>query len=239
MKKSITASIVAVLSLVSYMGISTAKSDDTHPLTAHEAFEVLDKSVVEFTKYPGKTMCTATAIAPRTFLTAGHCIKGEATFIVDQYGNEFKVSSVTVGVGMKEDYPGLQKDWAIVHTDLYVPGISYVAIGCDETLYVGMPVAYLGYPYPLNRHLGVGIISSIIEPDIITSNTAMASFNASSGASGSAVISLDTGNIIAILTTILTPPPGILLATGLEPISETDYCRDIAYDKRSNGPTSR
>jgi S1-C subfamily serine protease len=177
-------------------------------MPADKAFEMLDQSVVEFTHMPGVTRCTATMIDTNTYLTAAHCDPGTArTYIVNKDGDK------VLAVSFEQAEDGA--DWAIVRTEEDPPGVVPLAVSCSFAVKTGEPIAYLGYPYPLERFYSEGIIVSLGVMRIDYPALPITSLHGGPGASGSAIISLVTGEIIGVLSIGVENTRGNLLGVGI------------------------
>jgi hypothetical protein len=217
-KKYVISAIAALL--ISGWGVGGVKAE----LTTKEAVELLEKSVVKT-----GIGCTAAKIGPAMFLTAGHCItdwRGDME-ITHGYTTVYP-KSVLFPLSPKPNDVG--KDWAIIYTTDDIPELNSLQFGCFEKPYLGQKVAYLGFPYPLKKMFGMGYIGSLAgaEPagwggqaDLV------ADIPASGGSSGSPVISMDTGKIIAVLTEAVIGDRSNIYMTGLESIRNTDQCEAV------------
>jgi len=193
------------------------------PMSAVSAFELLDQSVVEFTFQPGVTMCSATMIDTNTYLTAAHCDPGTTrTFIVNKDGDRV----LAVSFERAED----GSDWAIVHTEEDIPGVVPLAVSCRFTVKIGEPVAYLGYPYPLERFYSEGVIVSEGGTRIDYPPLPTTSLHGGTGASGSAIISLVTGKIIGVLSIGVENTQGNFLGAGITPLSGS-VCEEASWNE--------
>jgi V8-like Glu-specific endopeptidase len=207
------------------LGISPAAAG----LTAKEAAEKLGKSVVAVT-YKGDTICTAAKIGPSQFLTAGHClISGEKLTMPN--GRILKIKSVLAAFEEKATVGGVSgrdEDWAVLNTVEDDASVVPLELGCAEEPYLGQEIAYAGFPYPTQYALGLGRVTSI-KPVLGGRNNldyAM-DVHAAPGASGSAVISLDTGKVVGVLTEGVPARTGFFMV-GFESIKNTDMCAGIA-----------
>jgi hypothetical protein len=106
--------------------------------------------------------CTATKIGPREYLTARHCAERLSTDY-RLYGpkNELVfVRSVLVSTGEKSRANGRyrREDWAILVASVPSKAPS-LTLGCGEKPYLGMPVAYIGFPEAIERMFGMGYVA--------------------------------------------------------------------------------
>lgn len=210
-----------VVATVLVMVTFSEDHDDDLPMTAEEAFGVLDKSVVEYTFAVGQTMCSATMIGKNTYISAAHCaIENLPMYIVNDDLDFVAVDRVDASA---------TRDWMIIYTKEDVPSVVPVAISCStEPWYIGMPVAYLGYPWPLDRYYSQGVIINVepyrgIEGDH-PMNIPLSSLNGGPGASGSGIINLLTGELIGVLSTGLPSSRGNLMGAGITSITDIPQC---------------
>lgn len=170
----------------------TACGQELEPIEAHA---LLVNSVVELQQDNGRTVCTATQIGPTAYLTAGHCFDiGKVTQIQkrDQV-RQIVFSNYQFRSG---------EDWGVFYTDEPIDHTQSLPLACTEEVYTTMPIATLGHPSPFlfdfitGRVTGENIRTregrqpgSDFFSDVMTGG----------GASGSAVISMNTGSIIGVL----------------------------------------
>lgn len=208
-----------LLALILFLSItSTAQAD----LTSREAAELLSAAVVEYTTTRGHGHCTAFAIGSKKFMSAGHCATYSRSYM-SSYDYWSEISSVEIGVGDKPTQEGSAKDWSIATTYESIHGVVPLALACNEEIYVGMPVAYMGYPYPLERFFGMGYLATLEESRASMNGAdGVVDLAAAPGASGSPVISLYSGGVIGILTEGIYASIGAF-AVGIELI-QPDHC---------------
>lgn len=205
-------------------GPQAAETDPYGPMTPADAAKLLVSSVVEMS-IGSRGVCTASKIGPSTFLTAAHCARRLSDNFRLNHGWDYQyIKEITIAVSGKPD-GSRKEDWAILHTTFENKELKSLQIGCNEKVYLGMPVAYAGYPGPVDFAFGLGYVTSVNK---ITKSGSNADFlidvQAAAGASGSPVISLDTGRIIGILTEgIRTPARGFFLV-GIESIRSLNLC---------------
>jgi len=191
--------------------------------TAAEMAEKLNASVAEL--QTGQGWCTATKIGHRKWLTAGHCVTRNGKLVTEE--GYLYPRSITVSVSEKEDGKRLE-DWAIMNTATDYDTVPALELGCSEELYQGMPVAYLGFPAGADRAFMQGYISSV--------RKVRGGYNdadwvidvpVAGGASGSAIVSMETGRIIGVLTEgVYSQRTGFFLAAA-ESIRNLDTCEDL------------
>jgi len=147
--------VLTVWGVAAVVMLGKGHLDLDNKMTTEESFRLLDQSVVEYTFARGVTMCTATMIAPGTYISAAHCAKERTkTYIVNSELDFVTVDRVDVSA---------TSDWMIIYTKEDLPGVVPIAVGCStEHWYIGMPVAYLGYPAPLVRYYSEGIVVSMM-----------------------------------------------------------------------------
>jgi len=201
------------------------------PLTNREAAEKLSASVVKLTRGWNFTFCTASKIGPSTFLSAGHCASGvnDDTKIINEQGDSSTtqwVKSVTVTTQGKKD--DRSEDWMILHATTEEKSLTTLMLGCEDEIYLGMPVAYAGYPAPVDFAFSVGHVLSMNK---VTSSYNNLDFvvdvQAAPGASGSPIVNMDTGNIIGVLTEgVMSRRTGVF-GVGVEHIAGLDLCDDF------------
>jgi hypothetical protein len=222
-KMMITVTLINILvwgavALSLFMAASNKGHDH---LTTEEAFSVLDQSVVEYTYAVGENMCSATMIGENTYISAAHCkIDNLPMYIVNDDLDFVAVDRVDASV---------TRDWMIIYTKEDVPGVVPIAVSCStDPWYIGMPVAYLGYPWPLDRYYSEGIIVNLEYyrgvPEDHPLNIPLTSLNGGPGSSGSGIIDLRTGELIGVLSTGLPGSRGHILGVGITPITEIPQC---------------
>ena len=210
--------------LASILMTSAAMAEPKY--TPAEAAQLLNQSVFGFgTIGSNHKFCTAAKIGPREYLTAAHCAFGLHTGwrLESSTGVYAFIRSATVATSIK-GYKGFE-DWAILHAsaDNEAPALS---LGCGEPHYVGEPVAYMGFPEGLERAFGVGYVSTFKSTGRNNANV-FVDLPAAPGASGSPVISLDTGLIMGVLTEgVLSSRTREFYMIGLEGIDAVDQCED-------------
>mgnify|MGYP003388558877 FL=1 len=187
----------------------------TGPMSPAAAYQHLEGSVVEYTNIPGETMCTATMINVNTYLTAAHCGAGNGRRYIVTAGGD-----AVLAVSLEADEDGA--DWAIIRTDEDPAGVVPMPVAVDFEPAIGEPVAYLGYPYPTEQFYSEGIIVSLNALRIPSDLFAITSLHGGPGASGSAIISLRTGEIIGVLSMGLVNIRGNLMGVGFTPITLDD-----------------
>jgi hypothetical protein len=195
-------------------------------LTTSEAARLLNPSVFSFGTTSG-SFCTATKIGPTQYLTALHCAKSlDMSWRLESSTGEYVfVRSVLASVSEKSGGGKWREDWAILNGTSLNKAPS-LPLGCGDTLHVGEPVAYLGFPEGLTRAFGKGYISTLEEGSRNNADFFI-DLPVAPGASGSAVISLETGHIIGVLTEgVLTRRTTEFYMTGVESIEHVDTCKD-------------
>ncbi len=199
-------------------------------LSPREAGKLLASSVVRL-ESGSATFCTAFKIGVKKFLTARHCSQGvdSNTKIVHGSFSQFIRSAL---VTLQEKPSGSRKeDWMILNATYVNPDTETLTLGCDDDLYLGMPVAYGGYPRPLNFTVGFGRVISLEKADNYKNNLDFViDVHGAPGASGSPVINLDTGNVIGILIEGVSETRAGAYAIGIESITNLDICEDASIN---------
>jgi hypothetical protein len=169
--------------------------------------------------------CTATKIGSRMWLTAGHCI--HANTRVETLNGYLYPRSITVALQDKNG--NREEDWAIVNTSTEDRSIPTLHLGCNDTIYPGMPVAYLGFPGHTDRAFIMGYVSTMRQVRNGGRNNAdwVLDLPVAGGASGAAVVSMDTGNIVAIVTEGVTAPRTGFFMAAAESVKNLDWCEDF------------
>ena len=210
----------AGIALTAYSNFSRAE-----PLTVKEAAVLLEPSVVELRRGKGKLpFCTATKIGEGSYLTALHCVRGLATdmkVVSPGHDDNPVVGAYAPLVSKKLENQNKQarQDWAVLYTEKVNDEIPSVPLACGEEVYMGQPIAYMGYGVPLNLGFFAGHVVSV---NSSTRAFRGANFDfavstlVSGGASGSALLSLDTGKIIGVVTEFVPADRDISHATGIQ-----------------------
>ncbi len=208
-------------------------------LTIRESATLLSSSVVKLTTSYGNSynysgVCTASKIGKKTFLTARHCVSNlSANYRVDKDFEYQYVKTILVTVSSKGR--SRKEDWAILNMITENTKLKTLRINCTEEIYLGMPVAYAGYPEMINFAFSSGQVTSVNPPDGRGMNSDFAvDLAAAPGASGSPIISLDTGNIIGILTEGVFSSRAGAFMVGIESIANLDLC-DPQILRRNSG----
>ena len=190
-------------------------------LTPGEMAIKLDQSVAELNVRGGH--CTTTKIGAKMWLTARHCIR-DGLKIETEQGYLYPRS---VLIAMQDKSGSRTEDWAIINTSTEEKGVPALQLGCNDTVYPGMSVAYLGYPAAADRAFLLGYVSTLNKLRNNGRNDAdfVVDLPAAGGASGSAIVSMDTGNIIGILVEGVAGRSGFFLAAA-ESIKNLDWCED-------------
>jgi hypothetical protein len=167
----------------------------------------------------GDPNCTATKIAPKEFLTAGHCVTSPEGLTVSTQTDQADVQYVTTGAN---------GDWAVVFTDTDIEGVPILPLGCSMPVYLGQNVVAMGYPYPMRQQFTRGYVSALggEQDQRLPNDFYLVMPGAASGSSGSAIVDQDTGLIIGILVTAVpTPRFGGLLAIGVQSLEVYGLCK--------------
>jgi len=203
-------------------------------MTPREAAEKLSQSVVSLQQGWGNAFCTGFKINTKTFLTAGHCSRGvtNRTRLVSYKGDNYTfIKSVLITKQEKKDGKR-QEDWAILNTSEEMKDVTSLTLGCKDEIYLGMPIAYAGYPAPVDFAFAVGYVMSVnkVNNDVNDLDFVV-DLAAAPGASGSPIINLDTGHIIGVLTEGVFSQRIGAFGVGIEHIASLDLCDDILLDK--------
>jgi V8-like Glu-specific endopeptidase len=232
--------LAAVLALIFLSTATMAQDAPTNaPLTSKEVAEKLGKSVVALTDYSG-AYCSAAKIGPKQFLTALHCV-GYGDKVTLSNGRILKIKSVLAGLQEKPsayNVSGRDEDWAIINTKDDDDTVVALEIGCSEEVYLGQEIAYAGFPHPTQYALGFGKITTV-KPVLGGRNNLDYGMDvhAAPGASGSAVISVDTGKVIGILTEGIAARTGFFMV-GLESVKNMDVCETAPAPATPKAPTA-
>lgn len=188
-------------------------------------------------------VCSVSKIGPSKFLTAGHCLSGQGFYTYSvKYGDD-KVSVSHVSIGMKgkgkwtdvKDFRGntsmewqtVKEDWAILYTEKDVKA-PVLKLGCTDNIRPGTAVVTAGFPWPAGKSYFEGYVSSVAPLKINSGGSFFADIQAAAGASGSPVISRDSGDIVGILITVLIPG-NRHLTTGVQSVQTQGLC-GVAVD---------
>lgn len=196
------------------VSVSAAQAE----VTPKEAAALLVSSVVEL----NSKSCTASKVGPHQYLTAKHCVGRDMKLNTKSYTMWAK----SVVMAWQEKKRGnRQEDWAIINTATDTEDMKSLTLGCNEEIYLGMRVAYAGYPNPAEFAFGMGSVTSLL-PSRNRSNNLdyMMDVHAAPGASGSPVISMDTGHVVGILTEGVTNSRIGAFMVGFESIANIDLC---------------
>lgn len=221
---------VKYLIFLGFLGFSAVQADG---ISRQKAIEMLQGSVAQLT-HNETVSCTAAKIGSKQYLTARHCLErlgpDEKTSLRLEHGFNFKfIRSWTVSAEEKED-------WVILNVTEEDPEIPMLHLGCGDEVYQGMDIATMGYPFGLSKAYAEGYISTMEEPK--TAGLRSASSNSWSvvtigpGASGSPVISLETGRVVGV---VIEQIRGAGYG-GMESIKSLDVCEDFEAIKGGDGP---
>lgn len=211
----------AVLSLA-----APAYAEDTIPFSPKHIAEVLSNSVVAVI-YKSGIMCSASKIGPHTFLTARHCVEAGETLRLSG-GRTLHIQSVLIAQQEKPrigTVSGRHEDWAVLNTVEDDDAVASLQLACGETPYLGQELAYAGYPDPTQFSIGFGRITTV-QPMNNGANGADYGMDvhAAPGASGSPILSLDTGKVIGILTEGISNSRVGAFMVGFESVAGMDAC---------------
>lgn len=193
-------------------------------LTPKEAATKLGESVVAIVQ-GSDTICSASKIGSHQYLTAGHCVDSEF-HIYTQNKKSLYFKSVIETLQKKD--AKRNEDWAILNTVEDDDAVKPLTLACKEEIYLGQGVAYAGYPDPTQYAFGTGHVVTI-KPTTHTPNNMDIGMDvaAAPGASGSAVISMDTGEVVGILTEGIPGERVGFWLVGFESIKNLDLCDSV------------
>jgi V8-like Glu-specific endopeptidase len=218
-----------------------AAPDANTALTASEAAKLLQAAVVAV-NYSGKTICSAAKIGPTQYLTAQHCLAfGEKVELPN--GRLLKIVSILTSLeekaAVKDSGSSRGEDWAIFNVAEEDNSVTALELGCTEELYLGQGIAYAGYPFPTQFAFGTGHITGVMPllREVGGGNDFQTDVHAAPGASGSAVISLDTGKIVGILTEGVPSRIGFFMV-GMESVKSLDACSTATAATKPVAPTA-
>ncbi len=211
-------------------------------MTPKEAALHLEKSVVALKKSWGDPFCTGFKIDVKTYLTAGHCTRSidSNTRLVSNYSHDYLYVRSFIRTTQEKNSGNRDEDWAILNTSAENEELFSLDLGCDEEVYLGMPIAYAGYPAPMDFAFGIGTVMSLNK---VSNNLNDLDFivdvQAGPGASGSPIISLDTGNVIGVLTEGVYASRAGAFGVGIEHIANLDICEDYLKENSSSEKDDR
>ena len=132
----------------------------------------------------------------------------------------------SVLISLEEKLSSGREDWAVLITSEVNDEIAVMELACDEDVYLGMPVAILGFSFPTAPSFSVGIVASLEKMRAKGSDADFViDVQAGPGSSGTAVVSMDTGKIIGVLIEGVFRSSGQgAFFVGVQTISETDMC---------------
>ena len=203
-------------------------------MTPKDAAVHLEQSVVALKRGWGSPFCTGFKIEAKTFLTAGHCANSinSNTRLVSNFSNDYLYVRSIIVTTQEKSAGNRDEDWAILNTTTEAEELASLALACDEEVYLGMPVAYAGYTQPMDFAFGLGTVMSLNRvSNSMNDLDFVVDLQAAPGASGSPVISLDTGDVIGVLTEGVFASRAGAFGVGIEHIANLDICEDYLKDK--------
>lgn len=223
--------LITTAFLAAALFITTAGASESPFASRAEAAAHLDKSAVSVAGY-----CSGTMIGPREYLTAKHCLS-QGIKIEYEFSTLWP-KSIEVPLQEKEGPGGRSEDWAIVRvTDDAPEGLSEATLGCTEEIYVGMPVATMGYPTEHDRIYLEGYVSGL-KPVSGGRGSWNLDFTVDmrvgSGSSGGGLISLDTGDLVGVVIERTFDGIRGQLQTGIESVKNLDICENAAEKAKAD-----
>lgn len=203
--------------------------DPIVPMTPSQMALKLEPSIGQL-KRNNKFTCTTWKMGTKTWATAKHCVKAISsiyTIVTDE--GTIQVKSVLTSME-KNPYPkDYWEDWAVLYVEREFEDIPALNIGCLDVVTMGMPIGYLGYPGELSqkdpiKHFATGYVSSVGKSLVKGAYHFMGAFESGPGASGSPIISAETGNVIGFLTRGIWNNQNNLMGVGSESVVAMDYC---------------
>lgn len=199
-------------------------------MSPKEAAKHLEKSVVALKRTWSDPFCTGFKIDTKVFLTAAHCARSinSDTRLTSKHSEKYQFIRSVLRTTQEKKYGDRVEDWAIMNTVEENDELSALVLACDEEIYLGMPVAYAGYPAPMDFAFGIGTVMSVNKVNSRSNDLDfVVDLQAAPGASGSPIISLDTGHVIGILTEGVYASRAGAFGVGIEGISNLDICEDF------------
>ena len=208
-------------------GLLLTSPASANEINGRDAAMILENSVVALMN-GSSTFCTGTYIGERMVLTAQHCTGN---------GNDYNIEFVpdmattwakwvTTPAGKKTDNER-RFDWAVITTSQPMETVAEAQLGCKEEVYLGQPVAFLGYSQG-RQQFGKGYVAAVVPAGNGRSNYDFAvDLTAAPGSSGSAIMSLDTGNIIGVLIEGVFDQRAGAYMIGVQSIADVAPCEDI------------
>lgn len=176
----------------------------------------------------GESICSVGQVSKTTFLTAKHCIQdlGERRSYRVLLNNKISESVVRVETSMTGS-----EDWAVLHTETrrqtFDPSSHSLEADCEYTPKLGDKVAYMGYPTPASdKVLGMGYVASTAPTENKeTGADFLLDLEANHRASGSPIISQNSGKIIGVLVEGVPQSGGGFYLIGAQSMKETSLCQ--------------
>lgn len=193
-------------------------------ITASDAVTILVQSVVSL-RSSGDAFCTGTYVGPSMVLTAKHCTGGlnEFTIEFDPTMESEWAKWVTSPAGKKSDNER-SFDWALITTMTPFDDAAEAQLGCTEEIYLGQPVAFLGFSQG-RLQFSKGYVTATVPANNGKNNYDFAvDLAAAPGASGSAIMSLDTGNIVGVLIEGVFESRAGTYMLGVQSIKDISAC---------------
>lgn len=239
-KKAARYLLIGAATTFGLLAVSAFISHQTYAaesLTSTEAARLLTDTTYWFgsSSTGSEGFCTASKISPGMYITARHCAESlrndfRLSSSREGYFSDVFIRSVLVSTSDKED-GSRWEDWAVLngaHPEEDDDGKS-LEVGCGDRVYVGMPVASMGYPEGLRKAYVQGYVSTMEKGTDRNDASFFVDIPVAPGSSGAPLISLETGHLIGIITEgVINHRTTEFYMTGVESIESTDSCKDWA-----------
>ena len=187
-------SVLTVFLLFAVYSVGSTVNNHVKTYDSKALHDIMLESVVEL-QGNNTTLCTATQIGNTAFLSAGHCF-GMANPTHVRKGEEVR----EIKSKHFKFEPG--SDWAVFYTDEPIEGNKNLPLACEEEVYVTMDIATLGHPAPfLYDYVEGKVTGNTLRPrrGRVPGSDHFSDVMTGRGASGSSVVSMNTGGIVGVL----------------------------------------